>query len=775
MTCSAQPMSVAEAEVLSPAHGQLRAEALRRYGVLDTPREQAFDDLVAIAARSCAAPVAYVALLDHDRCFVKAEIGLGRSELPLQGAFCIRAASEPQPLVVADLAALDAPSDPPGLRFCAGTRLQTADGLAIGALVVADTRPRGEGLTRDQAETLQALARQVMVLLEHRRVLVTLAAREAELDRIQEISGVGGLEVDLRSGFRNRRSPRYLRIHGLSPGDEFETHQDWVRRIHPEERQAVERAFLDAVAGSATIYRAEYRIIRPSDGAIRWINAVAEIERDAEGRAQRLVGAHRDVTERRQAEEALRTTDERLQLALSAAGGIGLWVWDVANDRVFADRAFARIFGVDEQDVSSAGTPLQAFIDAIHPDDRALVAERIRRAMEEGVDYDCEYRVMKRDGGVRWVSARGRCERDAEGRPTRFPGAVVDITSRKRVEAELAARTEQLEALLETAPMGVWFTDDMSVRKVMRNSHASDLMGVARQSSASLVAQGAEGISHVRMRHGGEVAPPRMLPLQRALRGDEFRDEEYELEFTDGRPTVTILASASALRDAQGAVRGAISVGLDITARKRTEEARELLAGELSHRIKNIFAVVGGLISLSERSHPGSGDFAEALRQRLNALAQAHDYVRQDWQEGPVSTAGSHTIQGLIELLLAPYAGSRPGRMTMTGEDVWIGPKSATALALCLHEQATNAAKYGALSVETGRLEIHVTQARGRVTIIWREVGGPPVLCAPQRRGFGTMLATRSIAGQLGGTLEHDWRPDGLVMRLEVDGAALRL
>lgn len=134
-----------------------------------------------------------------------------------------------------------------------------------------------------------------------------LRRRERELAQVQKIGRVGGLEVDLRSGFRNRRSPEYLAIHGLPADAAHETHESWVARLHPEDREWVERHFREAVAGTETDYHAEYRIVRPSDGQVRWISATAQIERDAQGRPQRLIGAHRDITERREAE-----ADQRL-------------------------------------------------------------------------------------------------------------------------------------------------------------------------------------------------------------------------------------------------------------------------------------------------------------------------------------------------------------------------------------------------------------------------------------------------------------------------------
>ncbi|WP_181832877.1 sensor histidine kinase [Bosea caraganae] len=129
-----------------------------------------------------------------------------------------------------------------------------------------------------------------------------LRARERELAQVQKIGRVGGLEVDLRGGFNNKRSPEYLMLHGLPPEAVNESHEDWVRRIHPQDRAVTEGHFREAVAGTVHDYHAEYRIIRPSDGAMRWIAATAQIERDEAGRAVRLIGAHIDVTERKEAE-----------------------------------------------------------------------------------------------------------------------------------------------------------------------------------------------------------------------------------------------------------------------------------------------------------------------------------------------------------------------------------------------------------------------------------------------------------------------------------------
>ncbi|RYJ01673.1 MAG: sensor histidine kinase, partial [Acetobacteraceae bacterium] len=187
----------------------------------------------------------------------------------------------------------------------------------------------------------------------------------------------------------------------------------------------------------------------------------------------------------------------------------------------------------------------------------------------------------------------------------------------------------------------------------------------------------------------------------------------------------------------------------------------------------NIFTVVGGMVSLSAMG--GSGevrDFAGVLRRRLMALASAHEYVRPHSPESRRATTET-SLRGLLEALLAPYGAAEAGRLVLEGDDVPIGVKAATSLALILHELATNAAKYGALSSSEGSVAIDGSLKGDRFALVWRERGGPEIAGVPTRRGFGTILAERGAITQLGGSIMHDWAPEGLTLRLEVPLARL--
>ena len=177
---------------------------------------------------------------------------------------------------------------------------------------------------------------------QERRATLALRAREAELARVQQIGKIGGLEVNLTAGFRNRRSPEYLAIHGLPLNSAHETHDDWVRKLHPEDRYAAEKRFLDAVAGTESGYSTQYRIIRPSDGAVRWILVNTQIERDEHGKALQLLGAHADVTDQVLAEQAVRRSEEKYR-TLAEELSVSLDKLRAAQDRLIHAQKLASL------------------------------------------------------------------------------------------------------------------------------------------------------------------------------------------------------------------------------------------------------------------------------------------------------------------------------------------------------------------------------------------------------------------------------------------------
>jgi len=203
-----------------------------------------------------------------------------------------------------------------------------------------------------------------------------------------------------------------------------------------------------------------------------------------------------------------------------------------------------------------------------------------------------------------------------------------------------------------------------------------------------------------------------------------------------------------------------------VTGRKQAEEGHELLAGEMSHRVKNLLAIATGLTRITSRSSATIEEMAGALTERLMSLGRAHDLVRPlPGAEGKAALLGD-----LLSMLLAPYddQGAFAGRIRVSVPRMGVGEATATTLAMVIHELATNSVKHGALSAETGTLDISSTADDENLCLTWAETGGPSVSGVPQMTGFGSKLISRSISRQFGGALSYDWQPTGVVVTLRM-------
>lgn len=259
---------------------------------------------------------------------------------------------------------------------------------------------------------------------------------------------------------------------------------------------------------------------------------------------------------------------------------------------------------------------------------------------------------------------------------------------------------------------------------------------------------------------------------KRSLATGELYEIEYRLRHHSGEYR-WVLGRALPLRDANGAIERWYGTCTEIHTAKRLSENLALLSQELSHRIKNIFAIVNGLIGQAARRYPEHKSFAADVQQRLAALARAHEFVQP--KAGMSRSAEAlPTLQRLLEEILEPYRSADNSRLQIMGDEISIDDRSATPLALVFHELATNAAKYGALSAPEGRVTIMLEVCGDASRITWTEIDGPPIAGEPMRTGFGTKLALASIQGQLGGILEQRWLPKGLQVVVECPTANLK-
>lgn len=231
----------------------------------------------------------------------------------------------------------------------------------------------------------------------------------------------------------------------------------------------------------------------------------------------------------------------------------------------------------------------------------------------------------------------------------------------------------------------------------------------------------------------------------------------------DGR-VIDISLTVSPVKDASGKTIGASKIARDISAQRQNQQKQDMLLHEMSHRVKNLFSLTTGLISLCDQSAGSAAELRDRLVQRLSALAKAHELLL------PVKSSSGiwgreADFTAVVEKILEPYADSG-NRVSIDGPSLAIGAHAVTDMALLLQEFATNAMKYGAFTHADGTVAVSWRIVDGALNLTWRELGGPPVTGKPDHKGFGTIMTDGTATGRLGGKLERDWRREGLTASL---------
>jgi PAS domain S-box-containing protein len=255
-------------------------------------------------------------------------------------------------------------------------------------------------------------------------------------------------------------------------------------------------------------------------------------------------------------------------------------------------------------------------------------------------------------------------------------------------------------------------------------------------------------------RHNEEVCI-----LDRIRRGERVDPYETVRKRGDGS-LVDVSVSVSPLRNSAGEVIGASKIARDITARKRAEEQQRTLHAELDHRVKNVLATVSAIAAQTKDASSSMDDFVVALDRRIRSMASTHELLsRSRWQGVP--------LRELVRRELAPYISNN--NTCIKGPEVILTAEAAQTTALVLHELTTNAAKYGALSQQKGRVSVrwHCAQEPGPLAIEWLETGGPPVK-VPSNSGYGRSVITELVPYELGGTARLLFSPKGVLCRLDI-------
>jgi PAS domain S-box-containing protein len=450
---------------------------------------------------------------------------------------------------------------------------------------------------------------------------------------------------------------------------------------------------------------------------------------------------------------ALRESEARLELAISAAG-LGVWEWRRATGEMILSAEAKAICGF------APDAPVTAeMVGAItHRRDLAKTREQTRRALDpkrrNAAAY--EYRIITPAGEERRVAVNGRAVFETENgvtRATRYIGTVQDITARLAAEAERGEWSTRLKLAMEAGRMAVWQVD---ARGIASSPELNRILGFPDNARATLAEVNALYLP-------GEQERTRRIVEEAMARGEHYLEGEYRIRRPDGE--IRWLMTRAELRvDDQGYPLSVMGVVMDITERKDSEERLKLLAREVDHRANNLLAVVQGTVQLSQA--PTAEALKEVLIGRVAALGRAHQLLSEARWEGA-------DLRRLVEEELLAFSLGEAARVSIRGKDVALPPAAAQALAMALHELATNAAKYGALSTPQGQVAVSWTrERRGPLTIRWAETGGP-IVTRPTRRGLGAAMLARALGGALKGETRMDWRPEGLVCDLELPGEAV--
>ncbi len=441
--------------------------------------------------------------------------------------------------------------------------------------------------------------------LEPRRLLLPRRrTREDAAAGLQQLAKVAVIAVDLQDGFRNdRRSPEYRAIHGLA-ADVDDTHEDWVRRLHPEDRDGALHNFLNAVSGTAEQVSSQYRIIRPSDGQVRWIATEARIERSPGGQPLRLVGAHIDITDLVIAKETLRESEERFRLIANSAP-IPMWVSKTDGTRAFANQAYLEFLGIRYEEAL-----IFDWRKILHPEDGRRIVQESIAGEASLMPFALEGRYRRSDGEWRWMRSVSQPRWDAAGTHIGFIGVAYDVTVAKEAESELRRLNETLEQRIRERTSQLQFSE-AQMRAIFEtsNQHQAllDLKGnVVYANTTALAAVGA--------RRGEFTGQPFwdapwfsategmrdvvLHAFRAAVTGESVR-AEMRLNLPIGERFFDF--TMRPVFDQHGVVSGVLPEAVDITERRQAEEALRQsqkmdavgqLTGGVAHDFNNLLTII---------------------------------------------------------------------------------------------------------------------------------------------------------------------------------------
>ena len=530
--------------------------------------------------------------------------------------------------------------------------------------------------------------------------------------------------------------------------------EQFMERVHPDDRESVRRA-VQRSREDRTDYEAEYRLVVPGVGT-RWVAARGRCEFDRDGKPLRMRGVNVDITKRRQAEEALRASEQRMGLAADAAD-LYCWEWEIPSDQVWTTGT-----GRNALDWRpSRPLTFEQVMERVHPDDRESMRQALQRSVEGGGDYEVDYRLVAPGVDTRWLAARGRCEFDRDGKPLRMRGVTIDITKRRQAEEALIASEQRVSLAADAANLRCWVhdlvTDQMWATQTGRNV-------LGWWPSRPLTFE----------QFTERVHPDDRESVRRAVQRSREDRSDYEAEYrlvVPGGGTRWVAARGRREFDRDGKPLRMRGVTIDITKRRQAEEAaRELsgrlinaqeeersrLARELHDDVTQRLALLAIDAGRGERNLPSAagGTAMRAMRESLIRLSEdvhalayrLHPSILEDL--------------GLIEALKTEC--ERFGRVASIPVDLKaqeVPDPLPHAVALCLYRIAQEALRNVGRHARASAVQVSLRRLDGGVQLAVRDNGAGFDPAQQRDRPSLGHASMRQRIYQLNGELEVESAP----------------
>jgi PAS domain S-box-containing protein len=538
---------------------------------------------------------------------------------------------------------------------------------------------------------------------------------------------------DAYSGFAGARHPLLLGSKVREGWPEVAEFNDHVMRV--------------CLAGNTLSYKdQELTLYRTEAPEQVWMNLDYSPVIDESGKPAGVLAIVVETTEKVLAErrivaeqERLRQSEARFRALVSASSDV---VYRMSADWSEMSYLVGRDFIADTTDPSS--TWLDKYI---HEDDQQRVLEVIHEAIRTNSTFELEHRVRRVDGSFGWTFSRAIPLLGDNGEVTEWFGMASDVTARKTAEDALRASEERFRKVFQHSNDAIFVLDPEGDAVLEANPAAVEMFGY--DSHEELLATPLSAF------HPDDLSS--FLAFVRSVHDEGVGwTDEFACRAKSGRRVPSEISASTLTIDRR---RCLLALVRDVEERKRQEQHRELLLGELNHRVKNTLATVQAIASQTFRGDAAHPEARAAFDARLVALSLAHTLLtRENWDGVALRDIG---LQALV-----PFTGetAESSRFTVTGEHVRLQPSAALAFAMTFHELATNAVKYGSLSNDVGRVDLswELRADADSLHVRWQESGGPPVE-GPSRKGFGSRLIEQGLARELSGTVHLDYRREGLV------------